>query len=92
MKTIEMKTWRPEVTNTHEENDMLVKGIVVELQNEGDGAQTVLIGGDTLVFGAIDDDGRMCVYECAIRRSNCDASELNDETATMIVPDGKMLQ
>ncbi len=80
MKTIEMRAWKPEVTNTPTENDLLVKGVAVELnellnQGAGEGATSVLVGGDTLIFGAVDGDGEIKIYECTIRRANVDAVE-----------------
>jgi len=71
---VEMRTWQAEVKNTPEENDLLIKGVAGELRDMAEeGATSVLVGGDTLIFGAVDAGGKVVIYECTIRRANVDS-------------------
>lgn len=81
MKTIEMRQWVPEAINTPEENEILIRGAAKELLLEDPGQNTILIGGDTLVFAAKEGNGDIAVYECTIRRASVNVVE-------DIVPDG----
>jgi len=81
MKTIEMRGWVPEAINTCEDNELLIQDIVQTLSGQEPGTNTVSVGGETLIFGAVDVDGKLCIYECEIRRASVNVVE-------DIVPDG----
>jgi len=81
MKTIEMQWWLPEAINTAADNELLIKDIVQALSGQEPGTNTVSVGGDTLVFGAVDGDGAVCIYECTVRRASANV-------ASDIVPEG----
>lgn len=66
----EVRPWVPEAINTKEENDLMIKGVLEDLKGLEAGANSVLVGGDTLVFASIDDNGDRCLYECQIRRAS----------------------
>lgn len=76
-KTVEMKKWVPEAINTSEENNLLIRGVINDLKGSDPGANAVSVGGDTLIFAAIGDDGALYVYEATIRRASVDASDEN---------------
>ncbi len=81
MKTIEMRQWNPEAINTYEENDILIRGAAKEIMHDEPGSNTILVGGDTLIFAAKEANGEIAVYECTIRRTSVNVVE-------DIVPDG----
>jgi hypothetical protein len=81
MKLVEMRVWVPEAINTPIENELLIKDIVQALDGQEPGTQTMSVGGDTLVIGAVDSDGQICLYECEIRRASANVVEEN-------LPDG----
>ena len=66
----EMRPWVAECVQTKDENDLLVKGVLADLKGLEPGANSVMVGGDTLIFGSVDDNGDFCVYECSIRRAS----------------------
>jgi hypothetical protein len=66
----EVRPWVPEAINTKEENDLMIKGVINDLKGLEAGANSVLVGGDTLVFGSIDDNGNYNLYECQVRRAS----------------------
>lgn len=66
----EVRPWVPEAINTKEENDLMIKGVLEDLKGLEPGANSVLVGGDTLVFASIDDNGDICLYEAQIRRAS----------------------
>jgi hypothetical protein len=81
VKTIELRQWNPEGINSPEENEILIKDIVQALAGQEPGTNTVSVGGDTLLFGAVDSEGQLCIYECTIRRASVNV-------VVDIVPDG----
>lgn len=71
----------PEAINTPTDTELLIKDIVQALSGQEPGTNTVSVGGDTLIFGAVDSDGKICLYECEIRRASTNVTEEN-------LPDG----
>lgn len=86
----EMRPWVPEATNTKEENNLLVAGVLEDLKGLEPGANSVLIGGDTLVFAAIDANGDRSVYECTIRRASANLVESGEMQAFHYPTDGSV--
>jgi len=77
----EMRPWIAECVQTKDENDLLIKGVLADLKGLEPGANSVMVGGDTLIFGSVDDNGDYIVYECSIRRSSANVA-LKHPTAT----------
>jgi hypothetical protein len=81
VKLVEMRQWVPEAVNTAMENETLIQGIVNDLKGAEPGQYAVSVGGDTLIFASIDDESRLCLYECTIRRATTNITDEN-------IPDG----
>ena len=65
---MKLKIWdAPECTQ--DEVATMVKGVIHEL-NQGDTNYSVYIGGDTLVYGNIDENGNIDLFECKIRHAH----------------------
>jgi hypothetical protein len=75
VKLVEMRVWVPEAVNQPHENELLIKDIVQALAGQEPGTTTASVGADTLVYGTVDMDGQICVYECTIRRASVNVTE-----------------
>lgn len=74
---MKMHKWSPELPTTDTELNMMIQFVVSELQIEEENLdKVVVIAGDTLVMGCVDQDtGAVQLFECTIRRSNLTPKE-----------------
>jgi hypothetical protein len=68
VKIVRMVKWVPEAVNTPEENDTLIAGVVRDLGGTEPGQYAISVCGDTLVYGVVEGEGQVDVFECTIRR------------------------
>jgi hypothetical protein len=64
----DMVKWVPEAINNLEENNRLIADIIQNIGGGQPGQNLISIGGDTLIFGAVKDNGELDLYETTIRR------------------------
>lgn len=77
MKTF--KKWEAVYTDSESDRKTMVLSVIRELTGGGAGDHSILVGGDTLVYGTVDSDGKVHVFDTKIRASNQDAQDLQDE-------------
>jgi hypothetical protein len=92
VKIVEMQDWVPEAINTGKDNETLISGLVQDLKGTQPGQQALSIGGDTLIFAAINDNGEPEIYECTIRRVSSNVNEeARPEGAVPVLQEQKYL-
>lgn len=73
------KKWQAVYSDTEEDRQLMVLSVIQELEGQSPGINSILVGGDTLVYGCVDESGNPHIYETKIRASNLDAQDLQDE-------------
>lgn len=69
---VKMKPWVFEDPATDEELDIMVSGIAEELGDATPGDHAVYVMSDTLVYGTVEQDGSVHIYQTKIETSNQD--------------------
>lgn len=74
-----LKTWEPEHRENQEERETMIDSVFAELIDGQPGDHSVYVGGDTFVYGTVDAEGFIHVYESQIRSSTETYRDQQDE-------------
>jgi hypothetical protein len=80
-----LKKWVPEYRATDEERSILIDGVYIELEGAEPGDHTVLVGGDVLIYGVVDGDGRINIYETSIVASTENHLEQQEDGEVVVL-------
>lgn len=72
---IKLTNWEASLECNQDEIKTMIAGVVTELK-KGETNWSVYIGGDTLIWGVINDDGKMEIFDCKIRRTNLEQDDI----------------
>lgn len=87
---IKMLPWVAETANKEEDNNLMISHVLKDLKDLEAGAASLLVGGDTLVYASLDENGEYYVYECTIRRTSPNLALIYDPNQFKYSTDGSV--
>lgn len=72
---MKMHDWVPAIVCDRDEINLMLRFVLSELNSDPETDNTAAIAGDTIIVGTVDEDGKVIVFECSVRRSNLTPEE-----------------